>query len=178
MIGELERDPALRDKIIPLAFHVDYWNQLGWKDPFSSPEWSQRQQAYARAMSLDGPYTPQAVVDGQHQFVGSDRRSMYDAISRASNDNFAEHVALKNGIASGSTSRELDLYGAFVRDEKATSVKAGENGGRTMQNDAVVHKLARIARVRGDFTQSTNGANVVFLQDPKTLKIYAAAAAR
>jgi hypothetical protein len=178
LIGELKRDPALRDKIIPLAFHVDYWNQLGWRDPFSSAEWSQRQIAYARAMNLDGPYTPQAVVDGQRQFVGSDRRSLYDAISRASRDNVTDHIDLKNGVAAGSTSRELDLYAAVVRDETSTAVKAGENSGRTMQNDAVVHKLTRLARAKGEFTQNTNGANVVFLQDPKTLKIFAAATAR
>ena len=178
MIGELKRDPALRDKIIPLAFHVDYWNQLGWRDPFSSSEWSQRQAAYVRALNLDSPYTPQAIVDGQRQFVGSDRRSLYDAIDRASHENIRERVTITNGVASGSTSRDLDLFGAVVRDETSTPVKAGENSGRTMRNDAVVHKLTRIARVKGDFTLNTNGANVVFLQDPKTLKIFAAAMVR
>ena len=178
MIGELKRDPALRDKIIPLAFHVDYWNQLGWRDPFSSAEWSQRQAAYVRTMNLDGAYTPQAIVDGERQMVGSNRQALYDSISRASQGNAPERVALRNGVVSGNTSRDLDLYGVVVRDETATSVKAGENGGRTLRNDSVVHKLTRIGRVKGEFTQSANGANVVFLQDPKTLKIYAAASAR
>lgn len=178
MIGELKRDPALRDKVIPLAFHVDYWNQLGWRDPYSSAEWSRRQGAYARAMHLDGPYTPQAVVNGELQFLGSDKRSMYEAIARESNEATRDRLTVTRGVASGSASRELDLYGAVVRDESSTAVKSGENSGRTMRNDAVVHKLTRIAHVNGDFTQSAGDANVVFLQDPKTLKIYAATSVR
>jgi hypothetical protein len=175
LIGEIERDANLRGKVIPLAFHVDYWNQLGWTDPYSSAEWSRRQSAYARALNLDSPYTPQAIVDGTRQFIGSDRRSLYDAIAKASRDPAIAHVAIDGRLVHGSTSRPLDLFGAVVRSDAPTAVKAGENGGRTLHNEAIVRKLTRIARVSGDFTQPAGDANVVFLQDPKTLAIFAAA---
>jgi hypothetical protein len=178
LIGEIERDPNLRGRVIPLAFHVDYWNQLGWTDPYSSAEWSRRQAAYVRALNLDGPYTPQAIVDGSRQFVGSDRRSLYDAIAKASHDPAIAHVAIDGKSVHGSTSRPLDLFAAVVRSDAPTAVKSGENGGRTLHNEAIVRKLTRVARVNGDFTQPMGDANVVFLQDPKTLAIFAAATSR
>lgn len=178
MIGDIERDPNLHGRVIPLSFHVDYWNSLGWRDPYSSPEWSRRQAAYARAMNLDGPYTPQAVVDGRLQMVGSDRRSIYAALDRASHEVATAQIAIAAGEARGSTSRPLDLFGAVVRDDPPTAVKSGENGGRTLRNDAIVRKLTHIARVSGDFRQPVGNANVVFLQDAKTLTIYAAATTR
>ena len=178
MIGEIERDANLHGRVIPLSFHVDYWNNLGWRDPYSSPEWSRRQAAYARALNLDGPYTPQAVVDGRLQMVGSDRRSIYAAVDRASHEVAVAQIAIAAGSARGSASRPLDLFAAAVRSDPPTAVKSGENGGRTLRNEAIVRKLTRIARVNGDFTQPVGDANVVFLQDPKTLAIYAAATSR
>src|ERR1700674_1167395 len=59
-------------EIIPLGFHVDYWNDLGWQDRFSSPAYSRRQEQYAHQFALDGPYTPQMVVDGSREFTGRD----------------------------------------------------------------------------------------------------------
>src|SRR5712691_8235041 len=161
--------------IIPLAFHVDYWDHHGWRDPFSSPQWSARQVAYVQAMSLASAYTPQAVVNGEWQMVGSDRRALNDAIARASQEKLDAHVALDRGVARGSTSRELDLFAVVVQNSETTAVKSGENGGRTLRNEAIVRELKRIARVNGRFEQAAGAANVVFLQDPKTLRIYAAA---
>ena len=176
MIGEIERDPHLRGKVIPLSFHVDYWNHLGWRDPYSSQEWSLRQGAYVHVLKLGSAYTPQAVVDGERQMVGSDRRAVYDAIARASNESPVAHVAIVRGEAHGSTPRELNLLALIVEDDKPTVVKSGENGGRTLRNEAIVRKVTRFVRVGGAFTQPIGAANVVLLQDPKTLKIYAAAA--
>ena len=59
-------------QVIPLGFHVDYWNSLGWKDRFSSAEFTQRQEEYTRSLKVDGPYTPEMVVDGEVEFVGND----------------------------------------------------------------------------------------------------------
>ena len=173
MIGEISRDATLHGKVIPLAFHVDYWN-LGWRDPYSSPEWSQRQAAYVQTMNLDSVYTPQAVINGTTQMVGSNRKAIYGAIERASREPSIARVSLAGGVAKGWSSREADLIALVVRGDPPTAVKAGENEGRTLHNDAVVRKLTRIARVRGAFTQPVGDANVVLLQDPKTLKIYAA----
>ena len=69
--------------VIPLAYHVDYWNHLGWTDPLSSPRWSERQSAYARAMNLDGDYTPQMVISGEWQAVGSDRSDIARGVAAA-----------------------------------------------------------------------------------------------
>ncbi|MGH9465120.1 MAG: DUF1223 domain-containing protein, partial [Thermoanaerobaculia bacterium] len=69
--------------VVPLAFHVDYWNHIGWEDPFSQGRWSARQRAYALAFGRDGVYTPQLVVDGTEELVGSDERAVRRAIERA-----------------------------------------------------------------------------------------------
>lgn len=69
--------------VIPLAYHVDYWNHLGWADPFSSPQWSERQTDYARAMNLDGEYTPQMVIGAAWQCGGSDAGSIEHAVAAA-----------------------------------------------------------------------------------------------
>ncbi len=175
MIGEIARDAKLRRKVIPLAFHVDYWDHLGWRDPFSSPQWSARQAAYARALSLDSAYTPQVVINGDRQMVGSDRRAINDAIARASREKAEARIAIDEGVARGSTSRQLDLFAVVVQGGLSTSVRSGENAGRTLRNDAIVKQLTRVARVNGKFEQAVGGANVVFLQDPATLRIYAAA---
>jgi hypothetical protein len=175
LLSELAHDPALRGKIIPLAFHVDYWDHLGWRDPFSSRQWTARQMTYVRSMSLASAYTPQIVVDGQQQMVGSDRAAVLAAIGRASHDNAGAKLAISNGVATGSTSRELELIALQVQSDAPTAVKAGENDGRTLHNESIVRELTRVARVNGAFSQAVKGANVVLLQDPKTLKIYAAA---
>src|SRR5580658_3236701 len=69
--------------VIPLAYHVDYWNHLGWTDPLSSPRWSDRQSAYTRAMNLGSDYTPQMVISGQWQAVGSDRLEIARGVTAA-----------------------------------------------------------------------------------------------
>src|SRR3954466_5137404 len=86
LIHDITGDPALRGRVIPLAFHVDYWDSLGWRDPFSSKEWSERQVRYARTMHLSSAYTPQAVVRGTREFVGSNRSALSAALEKASNE--------------------------------------------------------------------------------------------
>src|SRR3954452_18668487 len=73
LIHDIANDPAIRGRVIPLAFHVDYWDSLGWRAPFSSAEWPQRQARYARTMRLWSVYPPQPVVSGRRYFVGSNR---------------------------------------------------------------------------------------------------------
>src|SRR5450755_3061304 len=77
-LGEL----AQRPEVLALAYHVDYWDDLGWHDRFGLPQAVQRQRAYARALGLSSVYTPQAVVDGQGNFTGSDRRSIAKALEK------------------------------------------------------------------------------------------------
>src|SRR4051812_17852201 len=79
LLGELTR----RADVLPLAFHVDYWNRLGWKDPYSSAESTARQRTYARQLGLRTIYTPQMVVDGGIDVVGSERADVLKAIDAA-----------------------------------------------------------------------------------------------
>ncbi|MGC4048879.1 MAG: DUF1223 domain-containing protein [Paludibaculum sp.] len=86
--------------VIVLSEHVDYWNSIGWKDPFSSAQFSGRQQAYSQAFRLESVYTPQMVVDGREQFVGSNTAALRDAVEKASRLNKAEVriiAAVRNG---------------------------------------------------------------------------------
>src|SRR5437764_14523810 len=64
LVSEIAHDASLRGRVIPLTFHVDYWDRLGWRDPFSSAEWSRRQYAYVHALHVNSAYTPQIVVGG------------------------------------------------------------------------------------------------------------------
>jgi hypothetical protein len=191
---------TLKDQrnVIPLAFHVDYWDRLGWRDPFSAREWTARQMAYVRALNLNSAYTPQAVVGGTRQFVGSDRRAMRDALTAASNTVPSGEVRLgvvREGNILHATvhaelrvPREHDLFVAVVEDGLSTPVKRGENGGSTLANDAVVRKLVRVVTLRGGgIDQLVNvpldpswkqTSAVAFLQDAQTLAIDGAAAAR
>src|SRR5205085_6783021 len=73
-----------RGQVIPLAYHVDYWDRQGWRDPFSSSEWTARQMMYIRGFALNSAYTPQAVVNGTRQFVESSSTAMNAAIDAAS----------------------------------------------------------------------------------------------
>ena len=85
LLSKLGSDPKLAGRVIPLAFHVDYWDYIGWHDPFDAPRWSQRQQAYARAFHSNRIYTPQLVVDGHSECVGSEEsevlRRVRDALA-------------------------------------------------------------------------------------------------
>src|SRR6266404_1302485 len=85
LLTHLRQDLAAKNiQVIPLGFHVDYWNSLGWKDRFSSADFSQRQEQYARSLRVDGPYTPQMVVNGELEFVGNSAGQAQRAINQAS----------------------------------------------------------------------------------------------
>ena len=76
MLAELAAKPLAERSVIPLAFHVDYWNQLGWRDPFSAAAWSARQRRYGLAFGGGRVYTPELVVAGTADCVGTDRSSL------------------------------------------------------------------------------------------------------
>lgn len=141
--------------VIPLGFHVDYWDHQGWRDRFSSHDYTERQQQYAARFHLDDPYTPQMVVDGGTQFVGSDSGRAQNAILEAAARKQTAEVILGwetaqtlrvhvNGRASGAPA---DVYLAITEDNLSNKVAAGENDGRVLHHSAVVRDFRLLGRL-------------------------------
>ena len=150
LLARLDSAPPPGVDVIALGEHVDYWNHLGWADPFSDSRFSARQTSYARSFGLEGPYTPQMIVDGARQFTGSRSGEAYAAIAEA-----AEHrkgtVALKPIVDAqgkmGLSVRIDDLpHGndvaevivAVTENGLRSNIERGENAGRALQHAAVV----------------------------------------
>lgn len=146
------------DKDLPvycLAFHVDYWDRQGWKDVFSDKSYTDRQQQYARWLRLNEIYTPQAVVNGTSEFVGSNAVSLKRAIRSGLQQDEGMTLALSelrlhagrldwqyklDGLASGGGGH-VQLVFAIVEKNAVTSVKGGENNGRTLSEAQVVRQF-------------------------------------
>ncbi len=136
-------------EVITLSMHVDYWDRLGWKDPFSSNLYSERQSGYADRFKLNSIYTPQMVVDGEKEFVGSNFGAAQTAISEAaksqkatveiSNDADAKNVKVK--ISNLPAHDNSYVWLVTAEDNLQTSVKRGENGGRTLSHTSVVRQM-------------------------------------
>ncbi len=147
--------PVAGAQIIVLSEHVDYWNYLGWSDRFSSAQFTQRQGAYTRALVAES-YTPQMVVDGRKEVLGSDEKAIELAVAKAAarpklpvrivsakrDDNQAV-VSIAIGAASG----KADVWVAIADDRDQSSVKNGENKGRTLNHVAVVRSLGKVGSV-------------------------------
>jgi hypothetical protein len=139
-----------------LSYHVDYWNRLGWKDEFSDHQYSERQQQYARQLSLEGVYTPQVVVNGSTEFVGSNESALSNAIANSTNNETASNLHItaekKNNIVLvkyNITGSETQLLNATVLlPEADTKVKRGENGGKTLHHVNIVSNL-KVTEVKG-----------------------------
>jgi len=148
-LGELA-GAAARDgqPVYTLAFHVDYWNHLGWADPFSDAGYSERQRQYARTFSLDQIYTPQMVVNGRSQFVGSDRgaadRAIADALAAPAAVRLAVDIARSAGddfrlrYAAPGVGADAVIHVAVVEQGLQTAVKRGENAGQQLDQPSVV----------------------------------------
>ncbi len=145
-----------RKDVIALEYHVDYWDTLvwgsdgSWKDPFSSPEYTQRQRGYHAAdlKGRRGVYTPQMVVDGRFAAVGSDRRAVQKALSDR-NESFLEvdieAIASGYSIAvDGQAQNSADVWLVTFDRKKTTAIPRGENAGKTLDNYHIVKRLERI----------------------------------
>ncbi len=155
LLSALITDPATYGKeIIALSFHVDYWNSLGWKDPFSSSAFSERQRTYARKLG-SGVYTPQMVVNGKTEAVGSDRTKVSALISAARNHPGTHSVSFSTTFSEDNQTINVawevsgDLKGqvlqlALVEKGLDVAVGRGENGGRSLHHDQVVRKFVTL----------------------------------
>lgn len=159
-----DRQPLAGVEIIPLSEHVDYWNHLGWADPYSSASFTERQREYSQSLRA-GVYTPQMVVDGKVQFLGSDRDEALEAISHASRMSKAtvriQPIAPSNSSGHNSVSftvqvENIPLNGAkekglvflaISENKLQSSVTGGENSGRNLKYSAVVRELKMIGRL-------------------------------
>ena len=149
----------LDSQAIVLSEHVDYWNHLGWKDPFSSPLFSRRQESYNTQLAAKGPYTPQMIVDGETEFVGSDAERASDAIAKAAHRPKAEIKLTRSAagldVSVAAVPSTAEIWVAFADDRDASNVSAGENRGRHLEHIAVVRTLRKLGTVKrgGSFTQ-------------------------
>jgi hypothetical protein len=141
LLGEL----AGRSDVLPLAFHVTYWNDLGWRDRFSIQEADARQYRYASAIGRRGVYTPQLILNGSSSVLGSNRKDVLSAITSA-----ARPAAIRLSASSGAVRIELpsleggcdcDLLLLGVLPSTQTAVGRGENAGRLLRESNVVRQL-------------------------------------
>ena len=178
LLARLDKEqPVAGAEVIVLSQHVDYWNDLGWADPYSSPSFSERQNEYASAFHHDGVYTPQMVVDGQAEFVGSNWEKAHDAIlsaerapkatvqisraERSAADGAIQlNVHIENSLAiSANDTAEVLL--AITESDLHSSVARGENAGRSLSHTAVVRQLSVIGNLNSQSEQTFNASPVV-----------------
>jgi hypothetical protein len=176
-----------------LSFHVDYWNRLGWADPFSSKKFSERQSNYASVLNSSGPYTPQMVVNGSNEFVGSDEGSLFKNLKKALHTNAAVNfIQLSSTIKSnkaltikytlGGNIEACTINIAIITLKETTAIKRGENEGNTLVNENVVRQLiTKKANKEGEIeitslpsTVKNNTAIIAFVQQENDYKIIGA----
>jgi len=193
LLGQLrqERD-ASGAEVILLGFHVDYWDFQGWRDRFDSAAYSHRQENYARQFHIEGPYTPQMIVNGEAEFVGSDSNRARQAIAQAALQPPVAQVqisiAAKGGLdVKAQSALASDVMLAITEDNLSTKVGRGENGGRILHHSAVVRELRRIGQANGTGFSGTVPVTfekewkredlraVVFVQEASSGKILGAA---
>jgi hypothetical protein len=176
--------------VVGVSEHVTYWNSLGWADPYSSPAYTERQNAYSERFHLEGPYTPQMVINGAEQIVGSDHAALLHAVEKEDAESprmslrivsisVAANTLTVNLTASGDVPKQgADLMAVLADDSDRSNVLRGENSGRLLAHVAVARSITRVAKVKtaGDLTvqipipdsfQATPGHHLIlFAQTP------------
>jgi hypothetical protein len=157
LLGEL----AKRRDVLPLAFHVDYWDYIGWKDPYGSPDATDRQERYSRALGLNMVYTPQMVIDGAHDAVGSDQAAVTAAIATAAAQPKLKLAVLRDD--QGSYKVEIPagdpgngpatVWLALYDHAHKTEVQRGENAGQTLVEFNIVREWHKIGMWDGRPTE-------------------------
>ncbi len=178
---------------IALSFHVDYWDRLGWKDPYSNSEFSDRQRNYAEKFKLNSIYTPQAIVNGSEEFVGSNENKLTKAISTYLEKPATATFKSIKATTQQNQSIKVNFYlegdytncvvnVALVSLSEITPVKKGENAGENLEGVNIVRQFKAIkANVNGEieFSKSpmpaiNNRAVVAYIQQKNSLEIIGA----
>lgn len=189
LLERLDRfQPVRNAELIVLSEHVDYWDDIGWKDPYSSHEFSIRQGDYARRFRLGSAYTPQMVVDGDMELVGSDERRAIrviensiktvklpvalSSILRVGNNKVAVHVEAGPLVSSGRAVPAQVLI-ALADNSDQSSVRGGENSGRILKHVAVVRNLTQAGTIDNGGTFSKDVTLPAGNADQRNLRIVA-----
>jgi hypothetical protein len=155
------KQPVSGAELIVLSEHVDYWNHLGWKDPFSSPQYSARQEEYVRKLGSGDVYTPQLVVDGRFQVVGSDSSEAASSVRKAIREpkipmaisnitRAGDRVSARIDITASPQSAKAPkgiLFVAIADNRDESQVARGENAGRSLAHVAVTRVLKQVGMV-------------------------------
>jgi len=178
--------------IIPLSFHVDYWNRLGWTDPFSSSQFSNRQREYGEQFHLGSIYTPQLVINGEYELVGSNSVLATSSIKKALMEKAAvkiniDKVVNENGklfinCTIDGDLKKVDLIAAIVQKQAMMNVKAGENKGSKLLHTNVVRRFVqKMAQQKMEFEMTLpknladdNKEIILYAQQKDDLKIIGA----
>lgn len=198
----IDQQPVPGVEIIGLSEHVDYWNRLGWTDPYSDARFTARQREYAGAFSGSGLYTPQAVVDGRIELVGSSLARVRDAVAQAGREPKVAIAIARVARAGDAVTLDVrvpepttlgpdgfaDVVLAVTEDDLTSDVRRGENQGRRLAHSAVVRRMTVIGRVTRAAPLATRSVvsiragwkpdrlrAVVFAQDARTRAILGAA---
>ena len=144
---------AQRSNVLPLSFHVDYWDDLGWRDRYSLASATGRQRVYAQTLHRSSVYTPQAVIDGSRDIVGSQRAAVIEAVS-GPRDGVATTITVNSGIiqihvGAGSDAAAADVLLVGYLREATTPIGRGENSGRTLKESNIVLSLHELGRWHG-----------------------------
>ncbi|SRR5258708_25242073 len=164
-----------------LSFHVDYWNYIGWKDPYSKPDYTARQRQYAQKLNSESVYTPQMIVNGEVEFVGSNKKASSDAIARALSKKMPYRISLNNiqqkegkiflSYSLDNIPNEATVNAAIVERNVENNVSRGENSGRKLAHKNVVRsfvsaQLQKSGELVIEFPSGISASSViVFIQD-------------
>ncbi|MBX9734296.1 MAG: DUF1223 domain-containing protein [Chitinophagaceae bacterium] len=183
-----------KERLMVLEFHVDYWDRLGWKDPFSKAAYSERQRNYGEKFRLNSIYTPQAIINGIHETVGSNENKLRSFINNnlavtekgdlfieQLKDNEKNTISLKWDYKNGETSSVVHF--ALVQKQATINVKAGENDGRRLSHHNIVRDFVTIDSKHNTTVKlhipadlQTNEIKVMaYVQEKETGKIVATA---
>ena len=186
LLQKFDAQPFPGAQLIVLSEHVDYWNHIGWTDPYSSSAYSQRQSAYGNRLHLESVYTPQMVVDGSTEFVGSDSNLAAKAIQKASSATKIpvriSGVELEGNLLKAhletdplpAQSNKADLVFVIALNHAESQVARGENSGRRLTHVAVVRALVKAGSIsKGQSSSQDVSAKIESGVDPSQLRVIA-----